>query len=207
MTPSSRFGWTLPPYPEEPPSQRHYSNDAMREPAPAWRVGGHLKGMSGKVKRRIGCPSPWIAPDILSIATDRLAIISERGIEEAPTQVGEVLSPSAATRRSLGASHPAAGAHRPRPGPILALRRLRSVDTARVDVAFQTPVRIDAVLQVGDADHDVVDVGQHGGSCQTVSSLGDPSRRRRRAARSSSLDSVDRYRARSRGMPSRNHRL
>src|SRR3970040_721373 len=37
--------------------------------------------------------------------------------------------------------------------------RLRSVDTARVDVAIQARVRIDAVLQVGDADHDVVDAG------------------------------------------------
>jgi len=57
------------------------------------------------------------------------------------------------------------------------------VDTARVDVEFQTRVRIDAVLQVGDA-----------------------SRSHRRAARSSSLDSADRHPARSRGTPSRNHR-
>ncbi len=35
-------------------------------------------------------------PDVLYIATDRLAIISERGIEGAPTQVVEVLSPSTA---------------------------------------------------------------------------------------------------------------
>jgi Uma2 family endonuclease len=37
-----------------------------------------------------------VQPDILYIATDRLAIISERGIEGAPTLVVEVLSPSTA---------------------------------------------------------------------------------------------------------------
>ena len=35
-----------------------------------------------------------VQPDVLYIATDRLAIISERGIEAAPTLVVEVLSPS-----------------------------------------------------------------------------------------------------------------
>jgi len=37
-----------------------------------------------------------VQPDVLYIATDRLAIISERGIEGAPTLVVEVLSPSTA---------------------------------------------------------------------------------------------------------------
>ena len=37
-----------------------------------------------------------VQPDILYIATDRLSIISERGIEGAPTLVVEVLSPSTA---------------------------------------------------------------------------------------------------------------
>jgi Uma2 family endonuclease len=37
-----------------------------------------------------------VQPDILYIATDRLSIISERGIEGAPTLVAEVLSPSTA---------------------------------------------------------------------------------------------------------------
>lgn len=37
-----------------------------------------------------------VQPDILYIATDRLAIISERGIEGAPTLVVEILSPSTA---------------------------------------------------------------------------------------------------------------
>jgi Uma2 family endonuclease len=37
-----------------------------------------------------------VQPDILYIATDRLATISERGIEGAPTLVVEVLSPSTA---------------------------------------------------------------------------------------------------------------
>ena len=37
-----------------------------------------------------------VQPDILYIATDRLAIISERAIEGAPTPVVEVLSPSTA---------------------------------------------------------------------------------------------------------------
>src|SRR3970282_411163 len=37
-----------------------------------------------------------VQPDVFYIATDRLAIISERGIEGAPTLVVEVLSPSPA---------------------------------------------------------------------------------------------------------------
>ncbi|MBI1726511.1 MAG: Uma2 family endonuclease [Candidatus Rokubacteria bacterium] len=37
-----------------------------------------------------------LQPDLLYVATDRLAIISERGIEGAPTLVVEVLSPSTA---------------------------------------------------------------------------------------------------------------
>ena len=37
-----------------------------------------------------------VQPDVLYIATDRLAIISERGIEGPPTLVVEVLSPSTA---------------------------------------------------------------------------------------------------------------
>jgi len=37
-----------------------------------------------------------VQPDVLYIATDRLTIISERGIEGAPTLVVEVLSPSTA---------------------------------------------------------------------------------------------------------------
>jgi Uma2 family endonuclease len=37
-----------------------------------------------------------VQPDVFYIATDRLAIISERGIEGAPTLVVEVLSPSTA---------------------------------------------------------------------------------------------------------------
>ena len=37
-----------------------------------------------------------VQPDVLYIATDRLAIISERGIEGAPTLAVEVLSPSTA---------------------------------------------------------------------------------------------------------------
>jgi Uma2 family endonuclease len=37
-----------------------------------------------------------VQPDVLYIATDRLALISERGIEGAPTLVVEVLSPSTA---------------------------------------------------------------------------------------------------------------
>jgi Uma2 family endonuclease len=37
-----------------------------------------------------------VQPDVLYIATDRLTIISERGIEGAPTLVLEVLSPSTA---------------------------------------------------------------------------------------------------------------
>ena len=37
-----------------------------------------------------------LQPDLLYVATDRLAIISERGIEGAPTLVIEVLSPSTA---------------------------------------------------------------------------------------------------------------
>jgi Uma2 family endonuclease len=37
-----------------------------------------------------------LQPDIIYVATDRLAIISERGIEGAPTLVVEVLSPSTA---------------------------------------------------------------------------------------------------------------
>jgi Uma2 family endonuclease len=37
-----------------------------------------------------------VQPDVLYVATDRLAIISERGIEGAPTLVVEVLSPSTA---------------------------------------------------------------------------------------------------------------
>jgi Uma2 family endonuclease len=38
-----------------------------------------------------------VQPDILYVATDRLTIISERGIEGAPTLVVEVLSPSTAS--------------------------------------------------------------------------------------------------------------
>ena len=37
-----------------------------------------------------------VQPDVLYVATDRLALISERGIEGAPTLVVEVLSPSTA---------------------------------------------------------------------------------------------------------------
>jgi Uma2 family endonuclease len=37
-----------------------------------------------------------VQPDVFYIAADRLAIISERGIEGAPTLVVEVLSPSTA---------------------------------------------------------------------------------------------------------------
>ncbi len=51
-----------------------------------------------------------VQPDVLYIATDRLAIISERGIEGAPTLVVEVLSPSTAyldrnRKMSLYAEH------------------------------------------------------------------------------------------------------
>lgn len=51
-----------------------------------------------------------VQPDVLYIATDRLAIISERGIEGAPTLAVEVISPSSSRidrdrKRKLYAEH------------------------------------------------------------------------------------------------------